>query len=200
MIFEDAHWADPTSLELFGRIIDKILDLNVLLIVTYRPEFDPPSIEGLTCHGSHTQWSREAQKWTFLIDRVPGDEEHSQRALGRTLSNALTASAFLEEMTKAVLEAGGRSRRTSGRLLFHHLLLPAPSSLNASLMAHLDRLGLTEGSRRRVGGVVGREFSHSLLAAVARKPEVETSIFDLIVSSMQVFCRPGFGAVRDLSV
>ena len=44
MIFEDAHWADPTSLELFGQIVDKIPSLRVLLIVTYRPEFDPPWI------------------------------------------------------------------------------------------------------------------------------------------------------------
>ena len=44
MIFEDAHWADPTSLELFGRIVDKIPTLRCLLIVTFRPEFDPPWI------------------------------------------------------------------------------------------------------------------------------------------------------------
>ena len=44
MIFEDAHWADPTSLELFARIVDKIPSLRVLLVVTYRPEFDPPWI------------------------------------------------------------------------------------------------------------------------------------------------------------
>src|SRR4029077_3162863 len=44
MIFEDAHWADPTSLELFGRVVDRIRSLRVLLIVTSRPEFDPPWI------------------------------------------------------------------------------------------------------------------------------------------------------------
>jgi predicted ATPase len=42
MIFEDAHWTDPTSLELFGRIVDRIPSLRVLLIVTFRPEFEPP--------------------------------------------------------------------------------------------------------------------------------------------------------------
>ena len=42
MIFEDAHWTDPTSLEVFGRIVDRIKTLPVLLIVTFRPEFDPP--------------------------------------------------------------------------------------------------------------------------------------------------------------
>ena len=44
MIFEDAHWADPTSLELFGRVVDRITTLRVLLIVTFRPEFEPPWI------------------------------------------------------------------------------------------------------------------------------------------------------------
>jgi predicted ATPase len=44
MIFEDAHWSDPTSLELWGRVVDKIPNLQALLIVTFRPEFDPPWI------------------------------------------------------------------------------------------------------------------------------------------------------------
>ena len=44
MIFEDAHWTDPTTLELFGRIVDRIPTLRVLLIVTFRPEFEPPWI------------------------------------------------------------------------------------------------------------------------------------------------------------
>ena len=42
MIFEDAHWTDPTSLEAFGRIVDRVRSLRVLLIVTFRPDFDPP--------------------------------------------------------------------------------------------------------------------------------------------------------------
>jgi predicted ATPase len=48
MIFEDAHWTDPTSLETFGRVVDRVLSLSVLLIVTFRPEFDPPGSGGLT--------------------------------------------------------------------------------------------------------------------------------------------------------
>jgi predicted ATPase len=42
MIFEDAHWTDPTTLELFGRVVDRVRSLRVLLIVTFRPDFDPP--------------------------------------------------------------------------------------------------------------------------------------------------------------
>jgi predicted ATPase len=42
MIFEDAHWTDPTSLELLGRVVDRIRTLRALLIVTFRPEFEPP--------------------------------------------------------------------------------------------------------------------------------------------------------------
>jgi len=44
MIFEDAHWTDPTSLEVFGQAMNRIVTLRVLLIVTFRPEFDPPWI------------------------------------------------------------------------------------------------------------------------------------------------------------
>jgi predicted ATPase len=42
MIVEDVHWSDPTSLEAFGRIVDRAASHRVLLIVTFRPEFEPP--------------------------------------------------------------------------------------------------------------------------------------------------------------
>ena len=71
MIFEDAHWADPTSLELFGRIIDKIPSLRALLIVTYRPEFDPPWIgrPHVTALTLNRLGDREI---AAIIDRVTG--------------------------------------------------------------------------------------------------------------------------------
>jgi predicted ATPase len=54
MIFEDAHWTDPTSLEAFGRVVDRLRTLRVLLVVTFRPEFEPPWI-GRSCDGAHHQ-------------------------------------------------------------------------------------------------------------------------------------------------
>ena len=53
MIFEDAHWADPSSLEVFGRLVDRIRTLRVLLIVTFRPEFAAALDRASACDGAH---------------------------------------------------------------------------------------------------------------------------------------------------
>ena len=57
MIVEDAHWSDPTSLEAFGRTVDRIASLRVLLIVTFRPEFDAP-------------WVGQSHVTTLTINRL----------------------------------------------------------------------------------------------------------------------------------
>ena len=61
MIFEDAHWIDPTSLEALGRTVDRIRTLRVLLIVTYRPEFDAAVDWATSCHSPHAQSARGAR-------------------------------------------------------------------------------------------------------------------------------------------
>ena len=103
MIFEDAHWIDPTSLEVLGRAVDRIRTLGVLLIVTYRPEFEPP-------------WIGRPHVTTLTINRL-GEREIAVLIDGVIGNNALPASIrqdiiertdgiplFVEEMTKAVLE------------------------------------------------------------------------------------------------
>jgi predicted ATPase len=79
---------------------------------------------------------------------------------------------FIEEMTKAVLEAEGEgeARRTAAAVPSPRVAVPA--SLHASLMARLDRLG-TAKEVAQIGAAIGREFSYALLAAVVRKPEAE---------------------------
>ena len=73
MIFEDAHWADPTSLEVFGRSVDRIRALGVLLIVTYRPEFEPPWVG--QPHVTTLTINRLGQREiAAMIDRVTGNK------------------------------------------------------------------------------------------------------------------------------
>jgi predicted ATPase len=73
MIFEDAHWIDPTSLELLGRIVDKIPSLRVLLIMTFRPEFEPPWIG--RPHVTALTINRLAEREVgVMIDRVVGNK------------------------------------------------------------------------------------------------------------------------------
>jgi len=171
MIFEDAHWADPTSLELFGRIIDKIPSLRALLIVTYRPEFDPPWIgrPHVTALTLNRLGDREI---AAIIDSVTGNKLLSPSIRGEIIERTDGIPLIVEEMTKAVLEAEseGDARKTAAAVPSSGLNVPA--SLHASLMARLDRLGPAK-EVAQIGAAMGREFSHPLLAAVVRKSEEE---------------------------
>ena len=112
MIFEDAHWTDPTILELFGRVVDRIRNLRVLLIVTFRPEFESPWIG--RPHVTALTINRLAQRdIDAMIDRVVGNESLPANIRRDIIERTDGIPLFVEEMTKAVLEAGSeRARRT----------------------------------------------------------------------------------------
>ncbi len=171
MIFEDAHWIDPTSLEALDIIVQRIPSLHALLLVTFRPEFKAP-------------WEGQAHVTSLTLNRLPSrDAAAIIASLVGTKELAADVSAeivertdgiplFVEEMTKAVLEAEteGAARRTALMVASHAQAIPA--SLHASLLARLDRLGQAK-EIAQVGAAVGREFSHALLAAVAQRTETE---------------------------
>ena len=169
MIFEDAHWADPTSLEVFGRSVDRIRALGVLLIVTYRPEFEPPWIG--QPHVTTLTVNRLGQREiAAMIDRVTGNKPLLAHIRQDIVERTDGIPLFIEEMTKAVLEAGGPDDAERAVASIPAPSLAIPASLHASLMARLDRLGSAK-EVAQIGAVIGREFSHALLAAVARKEE-----------------------------
>ena len=168
MIFEDAHWTDPTSLEAFGRAVDRVRTLRVLLIVTYRPEFEPPWIG--RPHVTPLTINRLAQRdIDAMIDRVVGNKQLPANIRQDIIERTDGIPLFVEEMTKAVLEAEseGEARQTAAAV--PSPVLAVPASLHASLMARLDRLGAAK-EVAQIGSAIGREFSHALLAAVVRKP------------------------------
>jgi class 3 adenylate cyclase/predicted ATPase len=169
MIFEDAHWADPTSLELFGRIVGKIPKLRVLLIVTYRPEFDPPWIgrPHVTALTLNRLGEREI---AAMIDRVIGNNALPESIRQDIIERTDGIPLFVEEMTKAVLEAQSEDAGERTVAAAPSPSVSVPASLHASLMARLDRLGAAK-EVAQIGAAIGREFSHTLLAAVAGKPE-----------------------------
>jgi class 3 adenylate cyclase/predicted ATPase len=170
IISEDAHWTDPTSLELFGRAVDRIASLPVLLIVTFRPEFEPPWIG--RPHVTALTINRLAQRDVdALIDRVVGNKRLSANIRQDIIERTDGIPLFVEEMTKAVLEAGSEGAEYAAAMV-PSPSLAVPASLQASLMARLDRLGPAK-EVAQIGSVIGREFSHALLAAVVRKPEAE---------------------------
>jgi class 3 adenylate cyclase/predicted ATPase len=171
MIFEDAHWTDPTSLEAFGRTADRIVNLRVLLIVTFRLEFVPPWIgrPHVTALTINRLTKRDI---AAMIDRVAGNKPLPASIRQDIIERTDGIPLFVEEMTKAVLEAGseGEAQRTATAVPSPALAVPA--SLHASLMARLDRLGSAK-EIAQIGSAIGREFSHALLAAVVRKPEAD---------------------------
>jgi class 3 adenylate cyclase/predicted ATPase len=169
MIFEDAHWTDPTSLEAFGRVVDRVRSLPVLLIVTFRPEFEPPWIG--RPYVTALTINRLAQRdIDAMIDGVVGNKLLPAGIRQDIIERTDGIPLFVEEVTKAVLEAEseGEARQTAAAIPVPGLAVPA--SLQASLMARLDRLGPAK-EVAQIGAAIGREFSHALLAAVARKPE-----------------------------
>jgi len=171
MIFEDAQWVDPTSLEVFGRIVDRIKTLPVLLIVTFRPEFNAPWVgqSHVTSLTLNRLGEREA---AAIIARLAGNKALPADVLAEIVERTDGIPLFVEEMTKAVLEAEseGAARRTVAAVPSHALAVPA--SLHASLMARLDRLGAAK-EVAQIGAAIGRGFSHALLAAVVHKSNAE---------------------------
>ena len=186
MIFEDAHWTDPTSLELFGRVVDRIATLRVLLIVAFRPEFEPPWIG--RPHVTAITLNRLAQRdIDAMIDRVVGNKQLPADIRQDIIERTDGIPLFVEEMTKAVLEAEseGEARRTTAAVPSSVAAIPA--SLHASLMARLDRLGPAK-EVAQIGAAIGREFSHALLAAVVHKPEAElNSALDRLIGAGLLF-------------
>jgi predicted ATPase/class 3 adenylate cyclase len=186
MIFEDAHWIDPTSLEALSRTVERISTLRVLLIVTFRPEFEAPWIG--RPHVTAPTLSRLARRdIDAMIDGVVGNKHLAANTRQEIIERTDGIPLFVEEMTKAVLEAQseGEARRTAAAVPSPALTLPA--SLHASLMARLDRLGPAK-EVAQIGAAIGREFLHSLLAAVVQKPEAElNSALDRLIAASLLF-------------
>jgi predicted ATPase len=171
MIFEDAHWADPSSLEVFGRLVDKIDALRVLLFVTFRPEFAAPWI-GRPHVAALTINRLGPREVIALIEQVAGNAPLPANIRQDIVERADGVPLFVEEMTKAVLEAEGEGAAARALASIPSPALAVPASLHASLMARLDRLGSAKAIAQ-IGAAIGREFSHALLAPVARLPEPE---------------------------
>ena len=174
MIFEDAHWVDPTSLEVLGRAVDRIATLHVLLVVTFRPEFNAPWVgqSHVTSLTLNRLGEREA---AAIIARLVENKELPAAVMAEIVERSDGIPLFVEEMTKAVLEAEseGAARRTAAT--GPSLAQAVPASLHASLMARLDRLGPAK-EVAQIGAAIGREFSHALLASVALQTGAELEL------------------------
>ena len=186
MVFEDIHWIDPSSRELLDRIIEQIANWPVLLVATFRPEFQPP-------------WTGQPHVTTLALTRL---DRHDTAAMVKTIAGTAALPTeivqeiaertdgvplFVEELTKAVLESGTQATTLSAA---PHPALSVPATLHASLMARLDRLGAAAKDLAQTGAMIGREFGHELLASIADVPEPQLrEALDRLTNSGLLFVR-----------
>ena len=165
LIFEDAQWADSTSLELLDRMVELAPRLPVLMIVTFRPEFSSPWMG--QAHVTSLSLSRLApREMAALVEGVTGGKSLPAEILDRIVQHTDGVPLFIEELTKSLVEGGLLREEVGG------YALAIPSSLQDALMARLDRLS---GAKQvaQMAAVIGREFSYELLLAVTSISEDE---------------------------
>jgi class 3 adenylate cyclase/tetratricopeptide (TPR) repeat protein len=169
MLFEDVHWADATSLEVRDLTVERVRALPVLVLITFRPEYEAP-------------WTGLLHLTNIALDRlVPAEVETlAEHVAGRPLPPEVTAQIvaktdgvplFVEELTKTVLEGGLLVAGPQGWHLDGPLPpFAIPATLQDSLAARLDRLAPVK-EIAQIGAAIGREFSYPLLRAVAGRDE-----------------------------
>jgi DNA-binding winged helix-turn-helix (wHTH) protein/class 3 adenylate cyclase/tetratricopeptide (TPR) repeat protein len=195
MVLEDAHWIDPTTRDLFDVLIERIRTLPVLLIITYRPEFSPPWLG--RSHVTTLTLSRLGRRDNaLLITQLTHGKALPTPLLEQIITHTDGIPLFIEEMTKSVLESGVL-REKNGALVATKEAMPTlavPETLQASLVARLDRIGHVR-TVGQTGAALGREFTYAVLQAVLKLPDAELEpLLQRLVASELVQQR---GAVPD---
>jgi predicted ATPase/class 3 adenylate cyclase len=186
-IVEDAHWIDPTTLDLMARIIDRIQQMQVLLLITFRPEFKPIWQE----HGHVTSLtlSRLARRHcTELVTAITGGKALPPEVQQSILAKTDGVPLYIEELTKNVLESGLLTEEAHSYTLKGTLKeISIPESLHASLMERVDRLGPVK-EIVQTGAAIGREFTYDLLQATVEATDSQLrDALDFFVASGLIF-------------
>ena len=172
MLFEDAHWADPTTLEVLDLLIDRVKTVPLLVVLTHRPEFQSRwSGQGHVGALNLSKLTR-AQSAT-MVSTLAVDKPLPAGLLEQVLTRTDGVPLFVEEPTKSILESGelkevGDHFEYAGSAR----TVTIPATLRDSLMARLDRF-LPVKEIAQIGAAIGREFSYELIAAVAPIPQVQ---------------------------
>jgi len=160
--FEDAHWIDPTSLEMLDLAIGRLRRARVLLVLSHRPDWLPPT-DGHD-HVTLLQLNRLGNADGAEIVRAIAGDSVSEDSIARIVSRTDGVPLFVEELTKSLVEGGLDITEAD-----------IPATLQASLLARLDRLGTAAKEIAQIGSVIGRDFEHELLLRVADRPDTELS-------------------------
>ena len=185
VVFEDVQWIDPTSRELLDLIVEQARSLSVLLIVTFRPEFQPawagqPQVTQLALN------RLDHRDRTALIEQIAGGRPLPDEVVAQIIDRTDGVPLFVEELTKNILESGLVREEADRYVLDGALPSPAiPTSLHASLLARLDRLASARHVAQ-IGAAIGRQFPYVVLRAVCTLPEdeLQSSLARLIASEL----------------
>jgi class 3 adenylate cyclase len=181
MLFEDIHWADPSTREILDDLIQRLEALRVLLVITFRPDFRAP-------------WTGHAGVTLMNLSRLARVDSTSlalhfttQPVLPRALLERIVTQSdgvplFIEELTKAVMESASQA-------ILEASPIAVPATLQASLLARLDRMPDAK-QVAQVGAVIGRDFSHTMISLVWKLPDaVLNGGLDQLVASGLAFRR-----------
>jgi class 3 adenylate cyclase/predicted ATPase len=169
MILEDAHWLDPTSIELVGMLMQDIDGLPSLLLITCRPEFKPPWA-ALAEENIIELNKLQAAEIESIINAQTGNKTLPDVAVEQIITRSDGVPLYVEELTRAVIGSDLLVERDGHyELASPHLALEIPATVQDSLMARLDRIGSAKFVAQ-LGAVAGRRFSLALISAVSRMP------------------------------
>jgi class 3 adenylate cyclase/predicted ATPase len=189
IVFEDVHWIDPTTTELVDLMVDVIQGLRVLLLITFRPDFECPWSS--YPHATALALNRLTRSQTeALILHVADDTPLPDDVVDQIVAKTDGIPLFVEELTKNVLESGLLTHKGDRYELAGPLVpLAIPASLQDSLMARLDRMAPVK-EVAQIGAAIGREFSYTLLRGVTGKQDDALShALDQLVESELIFRR-----------
>lgn len=183
LIVEDAHWLDPTTLDLMTRIIDRIRQMRVLLLITFRPDFRPVWAE--YSHVTFLTLSRLPRRQSAeLIATMTRGKVLPQEVQQAILAKTDGVPLYIEELTENLLETGMLAEGTDSFTLKAPLReMVIPDSLQALLMERVDRLGPVK-EIVQIGAAIGREFTYELLRAAVHVTDAQlNSALDVFVAS-----------------
>ena len=187
IVVEDIHWLDPSTFEMLERWIEELKTERCFLILTFRPEFQPP-----WKHHSYfttlTLNRLSRRESTAIISEITGGKTLPQQVLDDIIEKTDGVPLFLEELTKTVLESGELECNDDVYTLRGSLpSLAIPESLQDSLMARLDQLSRVK-ELAQLAATVGRQFSHELLAAASGLSQAELDIaIDKLLDAELIF-------------